>query len=115
MAVDFYIKEGDTSPPIVAILKDATGTVVDLTGTTIRFIMTNKSTSERVVDAAADIVDAVNGRVRYLWVAPDTDVPANYKAEFEVLWLDGTFETFPNSTYIAVKVVADLGGTVGLA
>lgn len=113
MAVDFFIKQSDTSPPIVAILKDATGTVVDLTGSTIRFIMTNKATLVKIIDAPCDIVDAVNGRVSYAWVSPDTDVPAAYKAEFEVTWVDGTFETFPNSTYITVKVVADLGGTVG--
>lgn len=113
MAVDFYIKQADTSPPIVAILKDATDTAVDLTGATIRFIMTNKATGEAVVDAAAEIVDADEGRVRYLWVSPNTDEPANYKAEFEVLWPDGTYETFPNSAYITVKVVADLGGVVG--
>lgn len=113
MAVDFYIKQSDTSPPLVAILKDATGTAVDLTGSTIRFIMTNKSTAAIVVNQLATIVDATHGKVRYDWQTGETDVPTNYKAEFEVHWGDGTFETFPNSVYINVKITADLGGTVG--
>lgn len=113
MAVDFFIKQADTSPPIVAILKDANLAPVDLTGATVRFIMTNKATLVKVIDAPANVVSAPAGRVSYNWVSPDTNVPATYKAEFEVHWLDGTYETFPNSAYITVKIIADLGGTVG--
>lgn len=113
MAVDFYLKQSDTSPPILATLKDAAGVAVDLSGTTVRFIMTNKATAVKVVDAPAEITDAGTGQVRYRWVSPETDVPAAYKAEFEVHWTDGTYETFPNSTYITVKIVPDLGGSVG--
>lgn len=112
MAVDFFIKQADTAPPIVVILKDANLDPVDLTGTTIKFVMNIKATDENVVDADAEIVSAVNGRARYVWATGDTDIIGVYKAEFEVTWPDGTYETFPNSAYITVKVVADLGGVV---
>lgn len=112
MATDFYIKQADTAPPLVAILKDATLEPVDLTGTTLRFIMSASTTATPTVDQPAELVDAVNGRVRYLWQTGDTDIIGSYKAEFEVTWPDGTYETFPNKIYINVKVVADLGGVV---
>ena len=114
MATDYFIKQGDTSPPIVAILKDATLSPVDLTGISgIKFIMTNKATAVKRVDAPAVVVDAAGGRVRYDWATGDTDIPGGYKGEFEVHWPDGTYETFPNSKYINIKVTADLGGAVG--
>jgi hypothetical protein len=97
----------------VAVLKDALEAIVDLTDTTARFIMTDKLSGTKVVDADATVVDPTNGIVQYQWVTGDTDVASSYKAEFEVAWGDGTFETFPNSKYIAVKVVPDLGGIVG--
>lgn len=114
MAVEFYIKQSDTAPAIVAILKDANLVVVNLTSATaVRFIMTNKTTGIKRVDHAATIVDAVNGKVKYQWITGDCDIVGPYNGEFEIAWSDGTFETFPNSKNINIKVVADLGGTVG--
>lgn len=113
MAVDFFIKQGDTAPPIVAILKDALGTVVQLAGCSVRFIMVDKASGVTAVDAPCDIVDAGEGRVSYQWVTGDTDIVSTYNAEYEVVLADSNVETFPNSKYIVVKVVKDLGGTVG--
>lgn len=112
MAVDFYIKEGDTAPPIVAILKDAEEDVVVLTGATVRFIMNDKLSGTNVVDAAGTVVDSDNGVVAYEWQTGDTDTPGVYNGEFEVSWPDGTYETFPNWKHISIKIKADLGGTV---
>lgn len=112
MATDFFIKTGDTAPAIVAVLKDAVGTIVDLTDSSVLFIMRDKITNEKVVESAADILNPTGGQLSYQWQTGDTDTPDTYKAEFEVSFLDGTIETFPNSTYIFVKVVQDLGGLV---
>lgn len=114
MATDFFIKQSDTAPPIVVVLNDASEDAVDLsTSSSIMFIMSNKLTGEVVVEAAADLLDADSGQVQYQWQTGDTDAAGVYKAEFEVTWDDGTIETFPNSKYISIKVVVDLGGTVG--
>lgn len=116
MATDFYIKEGDRLPEIQATLKDADDNSVDLTGADVRFIMTNKLTGTKTVDAAATVVDAANGVVKYIWATGDTDVDDTttpFRGEFEVEFADGRHETFPNDSYINIKITADLGGDVG--
>ena len=78
----FYIKRGDTRPSLYATLTQE-GSVVDLTGATVRFHMGN------VVDASAEILEASAGTVRYNWVAADTLLEGSYRAEFEVTFPDG--------------------------
>lgn len=113
MATDFTIKTGDTAPAIVGTLKDATNAVVSLVGAdAVRFIMRVKGADTVLINQPAAITDAVGGVVSYQWRTGDTEQIDTYNAEFEVAWSDGTFETFPNSKYIVVKVIADLGGTV---
>ena len=78
------------------------GSVVDLTGATVRFHMGD------VIDAPAIIVNATGGVVRYDWATGDTDVAGSYRAEFEVTFVDGRIETFPNDTSIGVIIREDL-------
>lgn len=110
MAADFTIKRRDQLPEIEATLKDATGTVVNLGGATVRFIMTNKATGEKALDVPATIVSAPAGTVKYSWVAGDTDTAGSFSAEFEVSFIDGRAETFPNSKNLTIKIPEDLGG-----
>jgi hypothetical protein len=107
--VDFLIKQGDRREPIERVLRGSDGNPVDLTGASVRFIMT---TAEGVVkvDAGATIVGTPTaGRARYSWGVNDTDTIGSFRAEYEVTFGDGTKQTFPNKDYIVVIVVADLG------
>lgn len=107
MAV-FYIKQGDTSPAFRAILKDADGTAVDITGNLgVTFHMRNQAGTV-VVDAAATVNDASAGDVKYSWSAGDTDTAGVYDAEFEVTYANGDVETFPNYGYEKVRITDDL-------
>lgn len=110
MATDFTIKRRDQLPEIAATLTDAEGTIVNLGGATVRFILVNKADGTVAVDQPATIVNAPAGTVKYTWVAGDTDVAGTYNGEFEVTFIDGRAETFPNSKNIAIKIFADLGG-----
>jgi len=102
----FYIKQNDTSPSMLATLQDASGVAVDISGSTVSFYMGN--INGNVVDSTATVVDAVNGQVRYDWVASDTANSGMYQAEFEVVYAGGTKETFPNNDYISVVIKPDL-------
>lgn len=114
MATDFTIKQHDQLPELVVTLTDALSDTVSLAGILgVRFIMTDKVTSVKLIDRAATIVDAPNGIVKYTWQSGDTDTASVYNGEFEVEFSDGRCETFPNAKYIGIKVFADLGG-VGL-
>ena len=101
MATTFYIKQNDTKPSLAAqLLSD--GSAVDLTGATVKFHMGSS------VDAAATIVDAATGNVRYDWSAADTTTSGTFNAEFEVTFSDGTIETFPNDEHLHIVITEEV-------
>lgn len=104
----FYIKQNDTSPAMLATLQDANSTAIDLTSADVRFHMRTIGGTSAVVDAAAVIVTAASGLVRYDWQAADTASIGSYQAEFEVTYSDGSVETFPNDGYIRVEIKDDV-------
>jgi hypothetical protein len=104
----FYIKKNDTSPAILATLKDADDIPVNLNGASVRFHLRTISSRTVKVDEAAAVVASEDGLVRYDWQAQDTDVIGSYQAEFEVTYSDASVETFPNDGYIRVEVVGDI-------
>jgi len=104
---NFYMKQNDTQPRMLATLQDGDGAAINLTGASVRFHMRTLGGST-VVDAAATIITAASGLVRYDWVAADTDTVGSYQAEFEVTYPDTTVETFPNSGYIRVEITDDI-------
>ena len=105
-----YLKQNDTSPTLDAILTDVDGTVVDVTGATVRFHMQKIGATTLKIDAAATVVDGAAGHVRYTLQAGDTDTPGSYKAEYEVTFLDGSIETFKNTPeQLRVVITPELG------
>lgn len=107
---DFQIKAHDRKPSL-AVTLTAGGVPLDLTNaTTIDFIMKNKAVPGTIkVNAPAAIVaPATSGKVRYDWLAADTDTAGEYQAEFEIHWSDGKPQTAPTDSYITIDVLADL-------
>lgn len=107
---DFTIKSHDRLPSIQATLGSG-GAAVDLTtATAVTFIMRAINGGTVKVDAAASIVSAASGVVRYDWAAVDTNTPGQYQAEWEVVWSGNRKQTFPTTSYHTVDVLADLDG-----
>jgi hypothetical protein len=104
----FYVKQNDTSPSILATLKDAAGAAVSLAGASVRLHMRKIGFAQVTVDQAATIVTAASGEVRYDWVAADTAAVGSYEAEIEVTYADGSIETFPNDGFIRVEITDDI-------
>jgi len=106
-----FIKQGDRRPVAIATIKHG-DTIVDLTlATSVTFKMTLQGRITKTVDAPATVTNAVAGEVEYRWAVGDTDDPGTYNAEWEVLWADGTPETFPTVDYDHVVIRADLDGS----
>ena len=103
----FIIKRNDTAPALAATCQDADGNAIDITGASVRFHMIDKN-DVTVVDAAATIVSASAGTIKYAWQAADTDESGSFRGEFEVTYSDSTIETFPNSNYIQIQIYDDL-------
>ena len=91
---------------------DAAGDVIDLTAaSSVKFIMKSSDTGVVAVNAAATIVTAASGAVRYDWADGDTDLEGTYEAEFQALFVvssEDVHQTSPVSDFITVTIYRDL-------
>lgn len=99
--------QGNTGPDITAKLH-AEGNVddpVDLTNATVKFQMRRPDDELFTVDAAADIVSALQGQVSYSWGATDLSVSGDYDAQWEITFPDGKVQTtaVPNRIFVRRK------------
>ncbi len=101
----FWIKVGNTGPPLEATLLDDQKLAVDLTGATITFNMATTA-GVNLVNTSATIVSATAGTVQYSWVTADTATAGVHEAEFIVTLADTSIVSFPNFEHITVHVVA---------
>lgn len=105
-----YVKQHDTK----AIFTDTlmvNDLPVNLTGTTIRFLM--RKPVGALVDGVATITNPVAGTVAYQPVAADVAIVGKYRQEWEVTFGDGKVLTFPNDTYNFVLIERDVGAVNG--
>lgn len=108
----FIIKKGDTLPVINATLTTGptagSQTPVNLTSASVVLVL--KPTSGGAASRkTASIVSALNGTVKYDWVAGDTNTAGTYNAEWEVTFSGGGIQTFPNDAYFQITIGDDLG------
>ena len=75
---------GNRDPSITETLTYDDGTVVNLTGKTVKFKMRAVNSSVLKVDATATIVSALDGQVRYDWATPDVDTAGQFLVWWEV-------------------------------
>lgn len=110
MTVTNY-KRNDRLPIYTATLVqqlDCVTTPIDLTGTTVSFIMRHPSSSAPKVKTAATIVDGEAGEVSYAWADGDLDTLGTFRCEWEITYPDGRTLTVPSSGYDQIRVLADL-------
>ncbi len=105
---DVIIKRGDTRNCIKAVLKDASGTPVDLTDCSVSFHMAPLN-RPAVISRAAHIENAATGEIWLVWAPGETDIAGIFRAEFEVMYQDGRRATFPSNGYISIQILDDLG------
>jgi hypothetical protein len=91
----FHIKQGDRLPVIDELLRNDDGTIIVLTGATVRFHLVTRQGNVKVNQPAV-IVDPLTGHVRYAWAAIDTDSAGTWLREWEITFPDGKVLTVPN-------------------
>ncbi len=109
----FNIKQLDTAPAFVVALKDNFGETTEAavnltTAGSALFNMRNTGGSVYISRGSATITSAATGVVTYSWGTADTRTAGNYEAEIEIVWANGTVETFPNDSYWDITVVDDI-------
>ena len=102
----FDIKRGSREPSLVATLKHANGTAVDLTGATVVLNMVPRTGGTAKVAAAAVtvLVPATGGRVQYDWAAADVDTAGVYHAEFKATLSGGKPLVAPSRGVVVVNI-----------
>jgi hypothetical protein len=103
----FFIKQGDRIPVIQEYLRNADGTAIILTGSTVEFHMRD-GTGAIIINVAASIIDAINGLVEYDWAAPDTATAGTFYREWEVNLPSGKTVTTPNYTDYPVQIAPQI-------
>lgn len=108
------LKRGDTAPSLIAVLKDVTGTAVDLTSSAVQFLMrlsTAASGTDPAVSGSMTLATdqvANRGQVTYNWLPGDTATPGTYFGEFVVTRPNGSEQTFPTTGFVTVVIGDDL-------
>lgn len=107
----FTIVQNDTAPPINSRLTDS-GEPVNLTDVSnIFFHMEDRYNRVQISDdltGRVNIVDKTAGEVEYVFKSSDTEDVGTYQAEWEVLYEDGTRETFPSNGMIDIEITSGI-------
>lgn len=105
----FSIKRNDRKPDY-AVKLVAGGGAIDLTGCTVKFLMTPaKGAATPKVSALAVVDDALEGLVHFEFAEGDTDTSGLFKTEWEIAYPGGLARTVPSGDYAFIRVVDDLG------
>ncbi len=102
------------TPPYQVQLVDGDGSIPNLAGASVRFLMTPVGSDVLKVDAAGSIIDAPNGKVQYQWVLADVDTLGIYEVHWEVTYPDSTVVPYPSDTVDVIEIVTgpNLGYTL---
>lgn len=105
------VKQNDRRPPASTTLLHGEEVVSLVEAVSVTFKMRPQTGVTKKVDGLATITDAAGGQVEYRWEDGDTDTPTTYFGEWEVIWGDGTPETFPTLSYDIIHIYPDLDGS----
>lgn len=106
-----FIKQNDRRPAATAVIKHGTSVVPLTNAASATYRLTLMGRIDPTVEAAGVITDAANGAVEYRWGVGDTATPGTYRAEWIIIWNDGTPETFPTIDYDIVVIRPNLDGS----
>lgn len=108
-------KQGSTAPAIADQLLDAAGDPIDLTGSSVRFLMGNVASASAVIAGSAQVTGATTGNVQYAWGTADLNTPGLYYAYWEITYSGGAIEKLPQGgaysaepDYLLVRITPGL-------
>ncbi len=108
MAADFVAKQGDTAITWSDTLTYSDGSVVDLTGASVKFVMRSLTGTQPTTNLAATIVTAASGTVKYVPTATDTATAGIFQAYWQVTFSNSTIEVFPTVGELTVSIEENL-------
>ncbi|GAF67009.1 hypothetical protein BTS2_3917 [Bacillus sp. TS-2] len=98
----FHFKQGNTNQKLTLSLKSFDHDI-DLSNSTVRFIMTDHYRQNLLIDELAAIESISEGTVSYTFHSGQTELAGTFKAEFEIYDPNNQFKVFPNKEYLSIK------------
>lgn len=102
------MKKDDLEPKYIATLRNADGTVVDLTNATSVSLIVKQQGGTKNFKSAGSFEDRINGVVSYTWASGNSDTVGTFQMEWEVIWPTSRPETFPSAGYDTLIIGASL-------
>lgn len=113
------LKRNDNRIALEATLRKPDGTAENLNNAAVKFIMRSGRFNTRygrydyndqaVINREVDTIDAAAGKVWMVFTTQELSAEGWYLAEFEATYPDGRVETYPNTDYIPIQILKDLG------
>jgi len=104
------MKQGNIYP-FEYVLEYDDATPINLVGATVTMTMTlDDGTSPTVDKGSCTIVSASEGKIKYQWVAGQTDVIGMYRIEFVVNFSGGSTLSVPSNDVIWMFIMASADG-----
>lgn len=103
---DLILRRGDTRPALEVTCTD-NGTPVDLSPADLVTVVCKPSVDGAPVIRRVAQSHTAEGVVTMPWADPDTNLVCSMRVEVEVMWPDGSKQTFPAGN--KVQVYPDLG------
>lgn len=107
---NWVIKQGDTLPLFTDTLTLSDGTVPDMSGATVQFVIRNAQMTPVSLSGIASIVEPSTGAVQYAPTATDTSSPGSYYTSWIVTFPSGDQMTFPTIGYESLEVEPSITG-----
>lgn len=105
MGLPVKINQNTLVPSYQAVLVNGNGSVANLTGATVQFLMTALGSTVPKVSAGASIVSAAGGSVEHVWAVGNTDTLGLFEVRWLVTYGDGSMQTYPSDNTDLIEVV----------
>lgn len=112
----FKIVQNDTAPSLISVLRD-NNKPIDLSGFDNVFFYVEDKYQRVVIEDDArgnvgegrvGVLDDKRGKVEYVFDSDDTSDAGTYYAEWQVIYQDGSVETFPTDGKIEIKITEEI-------
>ncbi len=104
MAADFSIKQSETLPYLNDALTYSDGSVVNLTGATVKFIMRSLTATLPTINTTCTVVSATGGTVRYAFSTTDTATAGRFQAIWQVTFAGGQLMSWPTIGSLDISI-----------
>lgn len=105
------LKRNDTNYTLYYTILNDDGSVVNLTGASVVFVMGKKN--QLITNSPATVINNATGEVKYDLKDVDTLLAGTFLGEFRVTFDTGKAKTYPSNGYITVNITPNLNNGAG--